>query len=197
MRQNQIRLLSFVGVLFWFGAVVLGQTPGQTAPRTETERKIAANDLLLITIVGERDLQTEFRVSSAGSIQFPFLDEVEVVGVTPGELRTRLRGLLMKDYFVDPQVLVTVKDYRTEFVRVIGHVNRPGPIQLTGEQRMDVYDAIAMAGGMTPRARNAVEFTRSGVTRTLKLDELKKESDPAKKIWVQPGDIIDVKESAL
>jgi len=35
------------------------------------------------------------------------------------------------------------------------------------------------------------------VTRTLKLDDLKKETDPAKKIWVQPGDIIEVKESVL
>ena len=104
---------------------------------------------------------------------------------------------LMKDYFVDPQVIVTVKDYRTEYVRVIGHVNRPGPIQLTGEQKLDVVDVIAMAGGPTPRAKNSVEYTHNGVTRTLKLDELKKETDPAKKVWVQPGDIIDVKEGIL
>jgi len=176
---------------------VQAQTAAPFANRAETERKVAANDLLLITIVGERDLQSEFRVSSAGTIQFPFLDEIEVVGLTPGELRTRLRELLMKDYFVDPQVIVTVKDYRSEFVRVIGQVNRPGPIQITGEQKMDVIDIITMAGGTTIRARNAVEYTRNGVTRTLKLDELKKETDPAKKIWVQPGDIIDVKESIL
>lgn len=165
--------------------------------KPETERRIAANDLLYITIVGERDLQTEFRVSSLGSIQFPFLDEVPVAGLTPSELRSRLRELLMKDYFVDPQVIVTVKDYRTEYVRVIGNVNRPGPVQITGEQRLDIFDVIAMAGGTNARARNAVEYTHNGVTRTLKLEDLKREVDPTKKIWVQPGDIIDVKESVL
>jgi polysaccharide export outer membrane protein len=182
-----------LGVIF---LTVTGSAVAQTT-RTETERKIASNDLLFITVVGERDLQTEFRVSSAGTIQFPFLDEVDVTGLTPGELRARLRELLMKDYFVDPQVIVTVKDYREEFVRVIGQVNRPGPVKLTGEQKMDVIDVIAMAGGTTLRARNAVEYTHNGVTKTLKLDELKRETDPAKKIWVQPGDIIDVKETVI
>lgn len=169
----------------------------QVTPVTENERKIASNDLLGITIVGERDLQTDFRVSSSGTIQFPFIEEVAVAGLTPTELRLKLRELLMKDYFVDPQVMVTVKDYRSEFVRVIGAVNRPGPVALTGEQRMDVYDIIAMAGGVSPRARSSVEFTRNGVTQTLKLSDLKKETDPNKKIWVQPGDIIDVKDSFL
>ena len=167
------------------------------AARNDTERRIAANDLLYITIVGERDLQTEFRVSSLGSIQYPFLDEVPVAGLTPSELRVRLRELLMKDYFVDPQVIVTVKDYRTEYVRVIGNVNRPGPVTITGEQKLDIFDVIAMAGGTTARARNAVEYTHNGITRTLKLEDLKREVDPARKIWVQPGDIIDVKESVL
>ena len=167
------------------------------AARNDTERRIAANDLLYITIVGERDLQTEFRVSSLGSIQYPFLDEVPVAGLTPSELRVRLRELLMKDYFVDPQVIVTVKDYRTEYVRVIGNVNRPGPVTITGEQKLDIFDVIAMAGGTTARARNAVEYTHNGITRTLKLEDLKREVDPVRKIWVQPGDIIDVKESVL
>ena len=171
--------------------------PAPPAARNDTERRIAANDLLYITIVGERDLQTEFRVSSLGSIQYPFLDEVPVAGLTPSELRVRLRELLMKDYFVDPQVIVTVKDYRTEYVRVIGNVNRPGPVTITGEQKLDIFDVIAMAGGTTARARNAVEYTHNGITRTLKLEDLKREVDPARKIWVQPGDIIDVKESVL
>lgn len=172
-----------------------GFGPAHAQEKGEGERKIAGNDLLVITIVGEKDLQTEFRVSTSGTIQFPFIDEVSVVGMTPSELRANLRGLLMKDYFVDPQVIVTVKDYRPEFVRVIGQVNRPGPAALTGEQRLDIFDVIAMAGGVTPRAKKEVEFTRGGVTKTLKLEDLKKETDPEKKIWVQPGDIIDVKES--
>ena len=196
MRHIRLHGAALAGLALWIGTAICARPIAQVAG-TEPERRVAANDLLFITIVGERDLQTEFRVSSAGTIQFPFLDEVSVGVLTPAELRARLRDLLMKDYFVDPQVIVTVKDYRSEFVRVVGQVNRPGPIPHTGEQKLDVYDIITMAGGVTPRARNSVEYTRNGVTRTLKLDDLKKETDPAKKTWVQPGDIIEVKESVL
>jgi polysaccharide biosynthesis/export protein VpsN len=192
-RYSGCVLGGLLAAALWFGP----PARAQATAKTDGERRIASNDLLAITIVGERDLQTDFRVSSGGTIQFPFLEEVEVAGLTPTELRAKLRELLMIDYFVDPQVIVTVKDYRVEFVRVIGQVNRPGPVSLTGEQRLDIFDAIAMAGGTTPRARSAVEYTHGGSTRTLKLDELKRETDPAKKIWVQPGDIIDVKESVL
>ncbi|HOK78792.1 MAG TPA: polysaccharide biosynthesis/export family protein, partial [Verrucomicrobiota bacterium] len=91
-------------------------------PRREAERKISPTDTLYITIVGETGLQTDFKVSASGTIQFPFLEVVEVAGLTPSELSLKLRELLMKDYFVDPQVLVTVKDYRADFVTVIGQV---------------------------------------------------------------------------
>ena len=170
--------------------------PKNTAPpKTEAERKISATDTLFITIVGEAGLQTDFRVSSSGTIQFPYLDVVPVAGLTPTEVTTKLRELLMKDYFVDPQVLVTVKDYRSDFVTVTGQVVRPGPILLTGERKYDIIEVIAMAGGTTRLASNTIEYIHRGELRKLSLDKLKTELDAAKRIWVEPGDIIDVKET--
>ncbi|HNQ89655.1 MAG TPA: polysaccharide biosynthesis/export family protein [Verrucomicrobiota bacterium] len=175
----------------------LGAIAAESPGTNESERKIGPSDLLVITITGEKDLQTEFRVAAVGTIQFPFLEEVEVAGFTPAELRVRLRELLMKDYFVDPQVIVSVRDYRTDFVRVIGQVLRPGPISLPPDQKLDLFDIIAMAGGTTRTAKNTVEYTHNGVMQKFKLDDLKKETDPAKRIWVQPGDTIEVRESAF
>ncbi|MBK9139403.1 MAG: polysaccharide export protein [Verrucomicrobia bacterium] len=180
-------------------ALVIGvsaQGPA-AAPASPDDRRIAPQDLLLITIVGERDLQTEFRVSSSGSVFFPFVGAVMAKDLTPPEFAERLRQALMVDYFVDPQVIVTVKDYRQEFVYVIGQVNRPGPVAIPSERRIDILEAIAFANGTTRLARNRVNFTRNGVTISLSIDDLKKESDPNKKIWVQPGDIIEVRESVI
>lgn len=169
------------------------ETPRQ--PRTEAERKISPTDTLFITIVGETGLQTDFKVSASGTIQFPFLEVVEVAGLTPSELSTKLRNLLMQDYFVDPQVLVTVKDYRADFVTVIGQVQRPGPIMLTGERKYDIVDCIALAGGTTRLASNTIEYTHRGETRKLSLEKIKTEKDPAKRIYVEAGDIIEVRET--
>lgn len=177
--------------------VATGNSPSAAPvqPRREAERKISPTDTLYITIVGETGLQTDFKVSASGTIQFPFLEVVEVAGLTPSELSQKLRELLMKDYFVDPQVLVTVKDYRTDFVTVIGQVQRPGPIMLTGERKYDIVDCIALAGGTTRLASNTIEYTHRGETRKLSYDKIKNEKDPAKRIYVEAGDIIEVKET--
>jgi len=171
-------------------------TPKAPAPaRAELERKISPTDTLYITIVGESGLQSDFRVSSSGTIQFPYLEIVEVAGLTPTELTTKLRELLMKEYFVDPQVLVAVKDYRSDFVTVTGQVNRPGPVLLTGERKYDIVEVIAMAGGTTRMASKNIEFIHKGESRKFSLEKMKTEKNPAKRIWVEPGDIIDVKET--
>ncbi len=166
-------------------------------PEVSEDRPIAPQDLLGIVIVGEAGLPTDYRVSASGEIQFPFIGIVKVSGLTPREAARKLEQELSKDYFVKPEVLVTVKEYRLDYVIVIGQVNRPGNLPLSPEQRMDILDAIARAGGLTRLAKNEVEFTRDGKREKFSLDRLKKESDPAKKIWLRPGDILEVKEAVF
>ena len=175
--------------------LVLGQAPEPAAePLPDlSDRKIAPQDLLFIVIVGE-SLPTEYRVSASGTINFPFLEVVEVKGLTPRELDLKLEGLLSKDYFVRPEVLVDIKEYRQDFVRMIGQVNRPGPLTLKPEQQMDLLDALSFAGGTTRLAKGEVEFIRDGQRQVFSIEKLKRETDPAKKVWLRPGDIIEVKE---
>jgi polysaccharide export outer membrane protein len=183
----------------WFQALGQDRNPPPTAPGAVApeDRRIAPQDTLQIVIVGERDIPTDFPVTASGTIEFPFLGTVEVKGLKPSEAASRLRQLLMKDYFVDPQVLVTVSRFRQEFIRVNGQVNRPGTVTLSPEQKMDILDAIAACGGTTRLASRKVEFTRKGITRTLSLEDLKRETDPTRKIWLEAGDSIDVKESTF
>ena len=107
-----------------------------------------------------------------------------------------LKEKLGKDYLVDPQVIVTVKEYRTRTVSVIGQVNKPGVIALPAEQKMDILEAIAQAGDLTKGAnKNRIEVSRKGKPYKFTLEELKKESHPDKKFWLEPGDVIYVHES--
>ena len=73
-------------------------------------------------VVGEKELSREFRVSSSGTITFPYLGNVEVKNKTPAEVETLLRVGLDKDYYVDPQVIVNVKEYRIRTFAVLGQV---------------------------------------------------------------------------
>src|SRR6266705_4676243 len=124
----------------------------RTDDAAEGDHKIAPLDIINIDVVGEKDLSKEnLRVSSSGTITFPFLGSVEVKGKTPAEVENLLKEKLGKDYLVDPQVIVTVKEYRSRTVLVIGQVNKPGLIALPAEQKMGILEAIAQAGDLPSR----------------------------------------------
>jgi hypothetical protein len=82
---------------------------------------------------------------------------------------------------------------RAGVIRVLGAVKRPGTVTLPAGVEMDIIDAIAESGGLAENARSEVEFTRDGQTRRLLWDDLKAEADPAKKIKLQDGDLLEVK----
>src|SRR2546425_6102941 len=175
---------------------LLGCARVRSAEVVEGDHKIAPLDIINIDVVGEKDLTKELRVSSSGTITFPFLGSIEVKGRTPAEVEDLLKDKLGKDYLVDPQVIVTVKEYRTRTVSVIGQVNKPGVIPLPAEQKMDILEAIAQAGDLTKGAnKNRIEVSRKGKPYKFTLEELKKESHPDKKFWLEPGDVIYVHES--
>ncbi len=160
--------------------------------------RIAPQDIILVDVLGEKDLGRECRVSSSGTISFAWLSNVEVKGKTPSEVETLLKELLDKDYLVDPQVIVNVKDYRIRTAQVLGAVGKPGTVTLPGEQRITIIDAIGLAGGMTKLANEKkIEFTRGGKTERFSFEQLKKITDPAKTIYLESGDLIKVEETFL
>ena len=179
-------------------------TKAKADAKVDTDRKIEALDMLTVNVFGEEEFSgtnnsgLELRVSSTGEVTLYLLGSVEVAGKTPAEAEKHIRDLLKKDYIIDPHVLVLVKTYRVSNVTVMGQVGAPGLIDLPAERRLDILSGIAQAGGFTKLARTSkIDLTRAGVTQTYDLDELKKETNPAKKIWLDPDDLIYVHESAF
>ncbi|MCF7765984.1 MAG: polysaccharide export protein [Verrucomicrobia bacterium] len=190
--QNDWSWLRCAGLLL--GVWVCGTVNG--AETIETDRQVAPADTLTIVVLGEKDLQLELRVEASGTIKFPLLGEVPVSGKTTVEVARLLEEKLDKDFLVNPQVTINVKEYRSATVSVIGKVGKAGAIPLPSERAMDILEAIAESGGFEPTAnKNKIELTRKGKTFTFKFDELRKVTDQGKKVWVEPGDVIYVPES--
>ena len=168
--------------------------PAAVRAQARSDYKIAPNDIIVIDVFGEKDLSREFRVSATGTINYYFLKEVKVSGKTTSEVREMLTEMLDKDYLVDPQVAVDVKEYRVREVFVNGPVGKPGSVILTGEQPLDILGAIARAGGFLPRAnQNKIKFFRQGRPEmTFSWDQLLK--DTKSNLVLQPGDVIEVGE---
>ena len=162
------------------------------------DHKIAPLEIIIVDVNGEKDFViNEYRVQASGRITFPYLGEIEVSEKTTVEVEKMIKEQLIgKNYLVDPQVTVRVKEYRLRTVNVSGEVNKPGFIILPGEQKWKIIDAIAQAGGLSRgAAKTKIDFTRKGVTKRLSYDKLNKTTNPKEIIWLEPGDNIFVNQS--
>jgi protein involved in polysaccharide export with SLBB domain len=195
--MNSRVVSKLVALVFAIGAIFCPQTRG--ADDLSADYKICPQDILVIGVVGEKDLTQDCRVNTSGTISFAWLNNVEVAGKTSAEVEQYLRKLLDKDYLVDPTVLVQVKEYRAREVTVMGQVNKPGAIPIPAEQPLTVVEAIARAGSIAKGGDpNKIYFSRRGKEKIkLSMDALSKVTDPAKMLYVQPGDVIDVGEKVF
>jgi polysaccharide export outer membrane protein len=138
--------------------------PDQPAPSpaVPSEYQVGPGDGLEVTVIGNADLSRIPTVQTNGAIVLPLLGEVQVSGLTVGEIQRKVMSLLEKDYLVKPQVVVKVREFNSQFVTVVGEVKQPGRKPLRGRTRL--IDALVEAGGFTPNASGEVVVRRSDGT---------------------------------
>jgi polysaccharide export outer membrane protein len=128
------------------------------APSVAPEYRVGAGDVLEVVVLGNDDLSRTPTVQTGGTVTLPLLGEVAVLGLTVPEIKAKLTELLGRDYLVRPQVEVSVKDYQSQFVTLLGEVSSPGRKPLRGRTRL--VDVLVDAGGFGPRASGEVTVTR-------------------------------------
>lgn len=193
----QTKKIPFVSVVFGLFLIFLS-APGPVRGDDAGDRRIERSDLIIVAVFDEPKLSGEYRVQAGGTIRYPLLGNVEVAGKTPTEVASELNKKLGEDYLVNPEVTVLVKQYRSRTVTVMGKVMRPGPVLLPEEERMDIIQALAQAGGFQPTAnKNKIRFSRGGKMTNYKFKELTRIADDNKKVWLEPGDVIEVEESTF
>lgn len=146
---------------------------------------LGPGDQLAISVFGEPDLSVEFTLSDDGALDYPFLGKIQVAGLTMPQLEQRITDGLRGDYLINPEVSVSIKQYRLFFLN--GEVNRPGGYAY--QPGLTLEKALALAGGLSPRAaRSKIIVKRandpSGSEVRIKM------SDP-----VRAGDVITVPQS--
>jgi polysaccharide export outer membrane protein len=149
--RRDLRVLLWVGA--WLGLLLAGAAgPGipEAAAQAPRQYRIGPRDVLKVAVFGHEDLTRTAVVSPDGSIPFPLLGDVPAAGLTTTQLEARLRELLAKDYLVDPKVSVTVEEYRSQRVFVLGEVEKPATYPLTGQTTL--IDVLSQAGGPTKTA---------------------------------------------
>jgi polysaccharide export outer membrane protein len=110
---------------------------------------IGADDALKIDVWHETQLSGTMTVRPDGKISLPLVNDVVAAGFTPMQLAADITSRLTK-FVTDPVVSVSVVAVNSKRVFMIGEVGRVGPLQIT--PGMNVLQAIASAGGLTPYA---------------------------------------------
>jgi polysaccharide biosynthesis/export protein len=175
---------------------------GGGVPRAQ-EYTIGPGDVLKITVWGHEDLSKDYPVTLDGRVPFPLIGSVQAAGLTTSELARRLRDLLEKDYLVNPQVIVAVRDYLSTKVHVMGEAEKPGLFYLTGPTTL--LEILSKAGGLSRTAGKDLVLVRTetgketgtpGVTSStvlLRLDLRKIQAGDVKEnILLQNGDMMFV-----
>lgn len=148
--------------------------------------KLGAGDVISIRVLGEDDLKRErVKLSDAGTVSFPVLGEIRVKGMTVGVLQDYITRGLKGRYLLNPQVTVSIDEYRNFFVN--GMVDKPGGYPFS--PGLTVRKAISIAGGFKERAaRDKISVIHDDdaaqVPRRVELNSP-----------VLPGDILTVEES--
>ena len=155
------------------------------AQPTDADYRLGPGGQIQLMVFSEPELRMEIRLSDSGRLNYPFLGEIRVEGLTVSELEQLITGGLKDSYLVDPIVTVSITEYRPFFLS--GEVLKPGAIPY--QPRLTVERAILLGGGITDFAslRKIYVIRGSDPAHEAVRVEL---SDP-----VYPGDIITVKQS--
>jgi polysaccharide export outer membrane protein len=151
---------------------------------------IGAGDVLQITTYAGGEEQDSFTsvVSASGKITTPLLGEISIVGLLPSGVSQLLEKRLAAGYYVNPQVIVGVKEYAGK-VYVLGEVQRPGAYNV--RDGLTALNACILAGGFSDYAAlNRVKVIRQSNVYKLNLGKVRKGKDPD--MVLRPGDRIEV-----
>lgn len=168
--------------------------PAPNLPPPVISAAVGPDDLLEVHIVGEKELPVEYRVTSDGAIDLPYAGRIEVAGLSPQEISTRVGDALVeRKYLTTAQVTVGVKQYNSKVVEVVGQVTKPGPQPF--KKGLSVVGAISAAGWFTPLAdSNHVHLIRRNgdktVSATISVDAITDNAHPD--FLLQPGDTLKV-----
>jgi polysaccharide biosynthesis/export protein len=114
--------------------------------------RIGNDDLLGISVYDAPELTRSVRVDFTGEIRLPMLQHpVKATGLYPADLEKSITAVLIEDHvLVDPVVTVTILEFRSRPISVVGAVRSPVTFQASGS--VTLLDAIAQAGGLSDNA---------------------------------------------
>lgn len=170
------------------------QPAAQTPPSAGMDYLLSPEDVLEISVWKEESLTKQVVVRPDGAFSFPLVGDVQATAKTVEQIREEIRERLKK-YIPEAVVSVSLLKVTGYKIYVIGRVNKPGEF-VTG-RFVDVLQALAMAGGLTPfAAENDIRILRrvegNEYVRNFRYADVRKGEHLEQNILLRSGDTVVV-----
>jgi polysaccharide export outer membrane protein len=158
---------------------------------------IGPGDLLRVQVFDTPELEQHARVNDAGELPLVLGGNAKVGSLTPAEAAQVIEKVLQNGHFLlQPRVLVTVEEYATQKVSVLGEVKTPGAFAISTPR--SVLDVLTLAGGLTDLADRKVLIERCGGTeKGEKVPYFVSNKAMDTSVKVNPGDTILVPRAGI
>ena len=192
------------------------QTAGQESPQAmhvPSTYTLGPNDQIsFLGIDADEIVNRQFRLDSDGDVSLPMVGRLHAAGLSVRQFEETLNEHL-STYIRDPHVVVTITEFRSQPISVLGAVKSPGTYQLQG--RKTVVEVISLAGGFREDAGNSIKITRELEWGTIplpnagidplgkfsvgevRIKEILDAKDPENNILMMPHDVITVPRGEL
>ena len=161
---------------------------------------LGRDDVLQVDVRNQPLFSGQFVVGPDGYIQYTYLGDIPVAGMTKYEVQQILTKLL-EEYIRSPIVSVTIVAYNSKAVYIVGEVARPGRYLMRGDV-IKLREAIMAAGLPTPYAalwRTHIvkpDLEESDVRR-VNLKKILYDGKLAQDVNLYPGEIVVVPSTVL
>ncbi|MGI9074198.1 MAG: polysaccharide biosynthesis/export family protein [Bryobacteraceae bacterium] len=147
------------------------------------------------------------RIDMRGDLNVPMAGRLHVAGLTAEQVERAIE-VRLKRFFQDPEVVLSVTEFRSQPISVLGAVNSPGVHQLQG--RKTLFEVLSLAGGLRQDTGNTVIITRDlrwgGIplpnaksdttgkfsVASVNVKSIMNATDPTENIGIKPEDVISV-----
>jgi polysaccharide biosynthesis/export protein len=168
-------------------------------PEDFSALQLAPGFLLSMEVYDAPELSSDLRVDTHGDITVPMAGLVHVAGQTMTQAATLIEQRLKDEKILNkPQVNLNISQYAGQNVSILGEVHNPGRVELLAPHSLE--DVIALAGGETQLAGNAIEIRHpDGVTPQKELVHYSRSSDDMTLVdtKVLPGDTVTVRRAGV
>jgi polysaccharide export outer membrane protein len=174
---------------------------------------LGPDDQITLSVANLEEMSGKpMRIDMRGDVNVPIAGRIHAAGLTPDQLESEIESRL-KGQLNDPRVIVSITDFRSQPVSILGAVNSPGVHQLEG--RKTLFEMLSLAGGLRPDSGNTVRITRElkwgriplstahddptgrYTVASVTVKSIINGTDPAENIVIKPGDTITVPKADL